>query len=114
VEISSQNIGSDNEEEKNERTSKEIEEKTVVQNLDDIPDKNTAFSIFKNESNIAQDIEFNIIQNSDDLKKRKHEARELLENCNTYKNQIENIKNSLNDKKINKLNLGVFIFLYFF
>lgn len=110
VEISSQNIGgSDNEEEKNERTSKEVEEKTIDQNMDggSIPDKNTAFSIYKNESNSAQEIEASIVQNSEDLKKRKHEARELLDNCNSYKNQIETIKISLNDKKINKLNLGV-------
>ena len=75
-----------------------------------IPDKNTAFSIYKIESGSAQEIESNIVQNSEDLKKRKHEARELLENCNTYKSQIENIKISLNDKKLNKLNLGVHIF----
>jgi hypothetical protein len=41
------------------------------------------------------------------MKKRKKEARELLENCNNYKNEIEAIRNKLNDKKINKLNLGV-------
>lgn len=107
----SQNIGggSDNEEEKNERTAKEVEENTIDQNVDGgyIPDRNTAFSIYKMESNIAQEIEVSIVQNSEDLKKRKHQARDLLENCNSYKNQIENIKISLNEKKLNKMNLGV-------
>jgi len=51
------------------------------------------------------------------MKKRKKEARELLENCNNYKYQIEVIRNNLNDKKIHKLNLGVinlFSFLNFY
>jgi len=109
--MSSQNIavGSDNEEERNERQSKEIEEKFSDEQVDlnAIPDKNTAFAIFKNESAIAKDIESGILQNSEDLKRRKVEARELLENCNNYKNKIEAIKISLNEKKLNKLNLGV-------
>lgn len=117
LEISANNIGqaSDNEEEKNERTAKEVEEKTIDQNIEgnNIPDKNTAFSLYKIESNSAQEIESSIVQNSEELKKRKFEARELLDNCNTYKNQIEQIKISLNDKKINKLNLGVSFFFIF-
>ncbi len=109
--MSSQNlaVGSDNEEERNERQSKEIEEKYNDEQLDSnvIPDKNIAFAIFKNESGIAREIESGIQQNSEDLKRRKAEARELLETCNNYKNKIENIKISLNEKKLNKLNLGV-------
>ena len=109
--MSSQNlaVGSDNEEERNERQSKEIEEKfSEEQNVAKaIPDKNTAFAVFKNESAIAREIESGILQNSEDLKKRKAEARELLESCNNYKNKIEGIKISLNEKKLNKLNLGV-------
>jgi len=111
VEMSSQNLvgGSDNEEERNERQSKEVEEKLFDEHVDGnpIPDKNTAFSIFKNESQIAREIESGILQNSEDLKKRKNDARELLESCNNYKNKIEIIKNGLNQKKLNKLNLGV-------
>lgn len=109
--MSSQNlaVGSDNEEERIERQSKEIEEKFTDEQMDTnaIPDKNTAFAIFKKESGIAREIEFGILQNSEDLKKRKAEARELLESCNNYKNKIETIKISLNEKKLNKLNLGV-------
>lgn len=106
-------VGSDNEEERNERQSKEIEEKFLEEKLDanTIPDKNTAFSIFKNESNAAKEIESGILQNSEDLKRRKAEARELLDSCNIYKNKIEAIKVSLNEKKLNKLNLGVKEFL---
>lgn len=119
--MSSQNlaVGSDNEEERNERQSKEIEEKFSEEQIDSnvIPDKNTAFAIFKNESGIAREIESGILQNSEDLKRRKAEARELLESCNNYKNKIEAIKVSLNEKKLNKLNLGVItkrLLKYFF
>lgn len=109
--MSSQNlaVGSDNEEERNERQSKEIEEKFSDEQFDSnaIPDKNTAFAIFKSESGVAREIESGILQNSEDLKRRKLDARELLESCNNYKNKIETIKISLNEKKLNKLNLGV-------
>lgn len=115
MEISSQNIGggSDIEEEKNERQGREIEEKTPQEQQDGnaIPDKNTAFSIFKQESPVAKEIESNILQNSEELKKRKAEARDLLDNCNVYKNKIESIKIGLNEKKLNKLNLGVSFYL---
>ena len=71
-----------------------------------IPDKNTAFSIFKQESSKSKEIEEGIIRNSDDLKIKKTEAKELLESCNNLKHNIENLKERLTEKKFNKLNLG--------
>jgi hypothetical protein len=58
------------------------------------------------ETNIAKEIEGGILQNSNDLKNRKEEAREYLDYCNNYKSKIEDLKTVLNEKKLNKLNLG--------
>ncbi len=109
MEVSNQNIGfSDNEEEKNEKLQKENEIKQTEERNEpeDIPDKNTAFHTFKTESPQGVDIERGIMNTSEDLRTRKREAKEYLDNCNTLKQQIDNIKNALNDKKLNKLNLG--------
>jgi chromosome segregation ATPase len=110
VEVSNQNIQglSDNEEEKNDKFQKENEIKHTEEKIeyDNIPDKNSAFQIFKTESPQGREIESGILQNSEDLKTRKKEAKDFLEQCNTYKSQIENLKNALNEKKLNKLNLG--------
>ncbi len=110
MEVSNQNIQglSDNEEEKNDKFQKENEIKHTEEKIeyDNIPDKNSAFQIFKTESPQGREIESGILQNSEDLKTRKKEAKDFLEQCNTYKSQIENLKNALNEKKLNKLNLG--------
>jgi len=111
VEVSNQNINpmlSDNEEEKNERIKKEEELKTddePIQN-EPIPSKNIAFQIFKQDSNQAKEIENGIIKTSDELKKSKAEAKNFLEICNNLKSKIESLKVVLNEKKLNKLNLG--------
>ena len=52
-----------------------------------IPDKNTGFQIYKNENEIAKQIEENIINTTTDLKKLKDEARALGEECNKFKEQ---------------------------
>jgi hypothetical protein len=110
VEMSNQNIGpmSDNEEEKNEKFKKEDEMKLSEEKIEseNAPDKNTAFAMYKNESNQAKEIEQTIFQNSEDLKKRKFEAKHYLEQCNVYKTKIDNLKVTLNEKKLNKLSLG--------
>jgi ABC-type transporter MlaC component len=110
VEISKENINplSDKEEEEkvkkvNEDYKKKEEEKI---NIDNIPDKNSAFTIFKTESIEGKEIENGILHNSDELTKRKTEAKIYLENCNNYKKYLEETKIKLNEKKINKLNLG--------
>jgi hypothetical protein len=111
VEVSNQNINqglSENEEEKNDKFIKENEikysEEKVEQDI--IPDKNSAFQIYKSESSQAKEIESGILQCSEELKKRKLEAKEYLNQCNSFKLQMENLKNKLNEKKLNKLNLG--------
>lgn len=110
MEVSNNNVKevlSDNEEEKNEKF-KENELKQTEEKADSeqIPDKNTAFLIFKTESSLAKETESGILQCSDDLKKRKSEAKEYLEQCNLYKSKLDDLKVKLNEKKLNKLNLG--------
>ena len=109
--MSNQNIGpmSDNEEEKNEKFKKEGDEMKIYDEKiesETAPDKNTAFAMYKTESNQAKEIEQSIFQNSEDLKKRKYEAKHFLEQCNIYKTTIDKLKLTLNDKKLNKLSLG--------
>ena len=71
-----------------------------------IPDKNTGFQIYKNENEIAKQIEENIINTTTDLKKLKDEARTLGEEGNKLKEQIDNIQSVLKTKQQNKLNLA--------
>ena len=71
-----------------------------------IPDKNTAFQIYKSENENAKQIEESIINTTTDLKKLKDEARVLGEEGNKFKEQIDNIQAALKSKQQNKLNLA--------
>ena len=71
-----------------------------------IPDKNTAFQIYKSENENAKKIEEDIINITTEVKKYKDEARNLGENGNKLKEQIDNIQSALKNKQQNKLNLA--------
>lgn len=71
-----------------------------------IPDKNSAFQIYKSENVQAKEIEDGITQTTTDLKKRKEEARGFSEEGSKLKEQIEALRSKLNEKKQNKLNLA--------
>ena len=71
-----------------------------------IPDKNTAFKLYKYESQYSKDTEKQMKEDIEKLKEQKNTARELLEKSKELKNKIEEIKTKLNDKKQNKLNLA--------
>ena len=71
-----------------------------------IPDKNTAFQIYKSENENAKKIEEDIINTTTEVKKYKDEARNLGENGNKLKEQIDNIQSALKNKQQNKLNLA--------
>ena len=71
-----------------------------------IPDKNTAFKLYKYESDFSKETETNIKTNIENLKNKKNEARELLKKSQDLKSQIDEIKVKLNEKKQNKLNLA--------
>ena len=71
-----------------------------------IPDKNTAFTIYKSENESAKQIEENIINTTTELKRLKDEARTLGEEGNKFKGQIDNIQATLKNKQQNKLNLA--------
>ena len=109
METSNQNINiqSDNEEEKHDKLYKENETKmSHEQEMNEIPDKNSAFQIYKTESTQAKEIQIGIFQNTEDLKLKKSEAKEYLDKCNAFKSKIEEYKIILNEKKLNKLSLG--------
>jgi hypothetical protein len=110
VELSGHNINhlSDNEEERNEKQRREEENKIAEERIDNepIPDKNTAFLIYKNETVQAKEIESLVHTSSEDLKKRKFEAKNYLEQCNSLKSKIDLLKQTLADKKKNKLSIG--------
>ncbi len=73
---------------------------------ENIPDKNSAFALYKNENETAKNIEEQIIQTNTDLKVKKDEAKKLGEEGNKLKEEIDKIKNALNEKQQNKLNLA--------
>lgn len=114
MEVSNQNINamSDGEDEKDLKMNKEQDIKQTEEKAENevIPDKNIAFSIFKEQTQIAKDIEASILHNSEELKQKKNIARDLLESSNESKSKIEELKHKLNEKKTTKLSLGVFIF----
>ena len=63
--------------------------------------------MFKTESYEAKEIESGINQNTDDLKFRKHTAKELMEVCNQNKAKIE-VSGGVNINNIGKfLKLGI-------
>lgn len=93
----------------NEINSKENEEKTTYNNQyqdEVIPDKQTAFNIFKNESKLAKDVENRIAEISNDLVSKKENAKELMDVCNKLKSKIDDYKIKLNEKKLKKFNFG--------
>ena len=71
-----------------------------------IPDKNSAFVLYKAENEGAKDIEQNIIQTTTDLRVKKEEAKKLAEEGNKLKEKIEELKNALKEKQQNKMNLA--------
>ena len=73
---------------------------------DQIPDKNTAFTIYKSENETAKNIEEQIIQTNTDLKGKKDEAKKLGDEGSKLKEQIDKIKEALNEKQQNKMNLA--------
>lgn len=94
--------GASNEEE----TEKDVFQAKEQLPIGRIPDKNTAFLIFKSESSYSQETEAAMKSSTDELAIKKTEARKLLERSTTLKEQLEQLKNALNDKKKNKLNLA--------
>ena len=83
--------------------SENFEEEVSPEN---IPDKNTAFQIYKNETSTAKEIEEAITQTSAELKKKKETARELIDEGSKLKVKIDELKEKLNEKKQNKMNLA--------
>ena len=71
-----------------------------------IPDKNTAFKLYKFESQFSKDTEKKMKDDIEKLKEQKNTARELLEKSKELKSKIDEIKLKLNEKKQNKLNLA--------
>ena len=99
--------GEKNEEENEEKKEEEsIREKPpeIMEGI--IPDKNTAFKLFKYESQFSKDTEKKMKADIEQLKEQKNAARELLNKSKELKSKTEEIKEKLNDKKQNKLNLA--------
>ncbi len=101
----------ENEEEKKEENEEEKKEEVleeqppfVAEGV--IPDKNTAFKLYKFESQYSKDTEKKMKEDIDKLKEQKKTARELLEKSKELKAKIDEIKLKLNEKKQNKLNLA--------
>lgn len=78
----------------------------VIINDDEIPDKKTAFNIYKLESKMANDIRLQINTCTNNLKTKKEEAKNYFNICNDLKNSINITKKSIEDKKACKFNLG--------
>ena len=93
-------------EEEEEKKEEEIEEKPpeIMEGI--IPDKNTAFKLFKYESQFSKETEKKMKEDIEKLKEKKNSARELLNKSKELKTKTEGIKEKLNDKKQNKLNLA--------
>jgi len=101
----------ENEEEKKEENESKKDEEIVEEQPPFIPegiipDKNTAFKLYKYESQFSKDTEKKMKDDIDKLKEQKNTARELLEKSKELKSKIDEIKLKLNEKKQNKLNLA--------
>ena len=102
----------ENEEEKKEENEEEKKEEEIIEEQPPfiaegvIPDKNTAFKLYKYESQYSKDTEKKMKEDIDKLKEQKNTARELLEKSKELKAKIDEIKLKLNEKKQNKLNLA--------
>ena len=102
-------------EEEGEKKEEENEEKKEEESIEEkppeimegiIPDKNTAFKLYKYESQYSKDTEKKMKADIEKLKEQKNSARELLNKSKDLKTKTEEIKSKLNDKKQNKLNLA--------
>ena len=99
--------GEKNEEEKEEKKEEEIVVEKPPEIMEGvIPDKNTAFKLYKYESQYSKDAEKKMKEDIEKLKEQKNAARELLDKSKELKAKTEEIKLKLNDKKQNKLNLA--------
>ena len=102
----------ENEEEKKEENEEEKKEEEIIEEQPPfiaegvIPDKNTAFKLYKYESQYSKDTEKKMKEDINKLKEQKNTARELLEKSKELKAKIDEIKLKLNEKKQNKLNLA--------
>ena len=101
----------ENEEEKKEEIEEKKEEEPqeeqppfVAEGI--IPDKNTAFKLYKYESQYSKETEKKMKDDIENLKEQKNKARELLEKSKELKTKIDEIKSKLEEKKQNKLNLA--------
>ena len=95
------------EEENEEKKEEEVQEEQppyIAEGV--IPDKNTAFKLYKYESQYSKDTEKKMKQDIEKLNEQKKTARELLEKSKELKNKIDEIKAKLSEKKQNKLNLA--------
>jgi len=95
------------EEENEEKKEEEVQEEQppyIAEGV--IPDKNTAFKLYKYESQYSKDTEKKMKEDIEKLKEQKKTARELLEKSKELKNKIDEIKAKLSEKKQNKLNLA--------
>ena len=99
--------GEKNEEEKEEKKEEEVVIEKPPEIMEGvIPDKNTAFKLYKYESQYSKDAEKKMKEDIEKLKEEKNAARELLDKSKELKAKTEDIKLKLNDKKQNKLNLA--------
>ena len=90
-----------------EKKEEEIEEEKPPEIMEGIiPDKNTAFKLYKYESQFSKETEKKMKEDIEKLKEQKNAARELLKKSKELKTKTEEIKEKLNDKKQNKLNLA--------
>ena len=101
----------ENEEKKEEENEEKNEEENVEEKPPEImegviPDKNTAFKLFKYESQFSKETEKKMKSDIEKLKEQKNAARDLLNKSKELKTKTEQIKEKLNDKKQNKLNLA--------
>ena len=94
------------EQKEEQKDEEEIEEQPPFIMEGVIPDKNTAFKLYKYESDYSKEAEKKMKEDIDKLKEMKNIARELLEKSKELKNKIDEIKSKLNEKKQNKLNLA--------
>ena len=94
------------EEGEEKKEENEIEEQPPIIMEGVIPDKNTAFKLYKYESTYSKEAEKKMKEDIDKLKEIKNTARDLLEKSKELKAKIDEIKTKLNEKKQNKLNLA--------
>ncbi len=94
------------EQKEEQKDEEEIEEQPPFIMEGVIPDKNTAFKLYKYESDYSKEAEKKMKEDIDKLKEMKNIARELLEKSKELKNKIDEIKSKINEKKQNKLNLA--------